>query len=234
VNDQTSPEDAIASLATPSVATTFPDVESWFMSLFPGRQAVLRDDKWMLASAAFRAGMANAAPATMEKVDPPKPWGYSFMCSNGDGTSSQDIVQGEIPSWKHDVRNIVPLYAGDAPSTAAEPSIAPGEADAEIERLRQLVDVSKDDAERWQAFFSSDRFYVMGWSGFDCDAYPEAKVSDVHDPVKDWLHFTLNVWDQHPAGNDKQGTHGRNLLLAYVEYRRKLLASAPKEVAAEG
>lgn len=30
----------------------------WFMSLPEGRQAVLREDKWMLANAAFEAGSA--------------------------------------------------------------------------------------------------------------------------------------------------------------------------------
>ena len=36
----------------------------WFTSLEKGRQAVLRDDKWMLADAAFQAGRASqAAPA---------------------------------------------------------------------------------------------------------------------------------------------------------------------------
>lgn len=28
----------------------------WFLSLEPGRQAVLREDKWMLADNAFQAG----------------------------------------------------------------------------------------------------------------------------------------------------------------------------------
>ncbi|MDR0203543.1 MAG: hypothetical protein LBJ40_15455 [Delftia acidovorans] len=48
---------------------------SWFASLPEGRQAVLRDDKWMLASAAYEAGRsashaleAPAAPATSPQV----------------------------------------------------------------------------------------------------------------------------------------------------------------------
>lgn len=36
-------------------------VNDWFLSLPPARQAVLRDDKWLLADAAFIAGQARAA-----------------------------------------------------------------------------------------------------------------------------------------------------------------------------
>lgn len=41
---------------------------SWFMSLSEGRQAVLRDDKWMLAHAAFDAGRAALAAAPAQAV----------------------------------------------------------------------------------------------------------------------------------------------------------------------
>lgn len=34
-----------------------PSFNEWFLSLPEGRQAALRDDKWMLAQAAFDAGM---------------------------------------------------------------------------------------------------------------------------------------------------------------------------------
>ena len=87
--------------------------------------------------------------------------------------------------------------------------------------LTEAQRLDREDAERWRAFISSDRFYVMGWAGFTND--PESpEVKPDHDP-KDWLHFTLNVWDQHPAGDDRQGRHGRALLLAYVEHRRLAL-----------
>lgn len=36
-----------------------PNVNDWFLSLPEGRQAVLREDKWMLAQAAFEAGGAR-------------------------------------------------------------------------------------------------------------------------------------------------------------------------------
>jgi hypothetical protein len=47
-----------------------PHLNGWFLSLEPQRQAVLREDKWMLADAAFRAGFnlgageATATPTT--------------------------------------------------------------------------------------------------------------------------------------------------------------------------
>ena len=59
---------------------------------------------------------------------------------------------------------------------------------------------------------------MLGWAGFTGGDDPQ--VEPGHDPSKNWLHFTLNVWDNHPAGNDRQGTHGRKLLLAYVEHLR--------------
>lgn len=72
------------------------------------------------------------------------------------------------------------------------------------------------DAERYRAFMSSDRFYVMGWAGFTND--PESPtVKPDHNPA-DWLHFTLNVWDKHPAGGDRQGRHGRALLNSYIDH----------------
>lgn len=37
---------------------TTPTFNEWFTALPEGRQAVLRDDKWMLASSAFDAGVA--------------------------------------------------------------------------------------------------------------------------------------------------------------------------------
>jgi len=40
---------------------------SWFMSLSEGRQSVLRDDKWMLAHAAFDAGRAALAAAPAQE-----------------------------------------------------------------------------------------------------------------------------------------------------------------------
>lgn len=92
--------------------------------------------------------------------------------------------------------------------------------DARDRRIAEL-EALRADAERWRAFISSERFYVMGAAGFTWE--PPAV-----DPDRDkdnWLHFTLNVWDKHPAGDDAQGRHGRALLLAYVEHLRTARAA---------
>lgn len=46
-------------VATPSFGES--DLNDWFLSLEPERQAILRDDKWMLANAAYRAGAERKA-----------------------------------------------------------------------------------------------------------------------------------------------------------------------------
>lgn len=57
-------EAARAALATQPAAgePKWSCLNAWFLSLEPGRQAVLREDKWMLAGAAFDAGRQCAAP----------------------------------------------------------------------------------------------------------------------------------------------------------------------------
>lgn len=47
--------------ASPSRAAVPACLNAWFLSLPEGRQAVLRDDKWMLAHSAFDAGLAAAS-----------------------------------------------------------------------------------------------------------------------------------------------------------------------------
>lgn len=42
-------------------------LNEWFLSLEPGRQAVLREDKWMLANAAFEAGCATRHAQTEQQ-----------------------------------------------------------------------------------------------------------------------------------------------------------------------
>lgn len=39
-------------------------LNDWFLSLSPERQAILREDKWMLAEAAFAAGREQAVRAS--------------------------------------------------------------------------------------------------------------------------------------------------------------------------
>jgi hypothetical protein len=44
------------------------DVNKWFLSLPPERQAVLREDKWMLANAAAEAAAEAEREACSDKV----------------------------------------------------------------------------------------------------------------------------------------------------------------------
>lgn len=80
----------------------------------------------------------------------------------------------------------------------------------------QAVESVLADAERWRAFISSARFTVMGAAGF---RWEDASIDPDRDP-DNWLHFTLNIWDKHQAGDDAQGKHGRAMLMAYVEHLR--------------
>jgi len=83
-----------------------------------------------------------------------------------------------------------------------------------------LLEADREDAERWRALISSDRFKMMGAAGFIHEADGSVRVNP--DSDYGWLHFGLEVWDRHPAGDDAQGRHGRNLLMAYVEHRRAI------------
>jgi hypothetical protein len=53
--------------------------------------------------------MSTEKEVKKEKIDP-KPFGYFFWRSNGDGTESSEMCKGEIPSWKMNVHSIIPLY----------------------------------------------------------------------------------------------------------------------------
>lgn len=96
----------------------------------------------------------------------------------------------------------------------------------EVEGLRAEVARLREDAERWQALLSSARFKMIGSAGFIHNK--DGSVSINPDNDYGWLHFGIEVWDNHPAGNDAQGIHGRNLLLAYVDHRRALEGKEPR------
>ena len=44
-------------------------LNQWFLSLAPGRQAILVEDKWMLADAAFEAGAALKQEEMQVEID---------------------------------------------------------------------------------------------------------------------------------------------------------------------
>lgn len=69
-----------------------PDCNAWFLSLPAEQQAVLRDDKWMLARAAFEAGRATAGqptpPELFNAAIAPRPLAYpldAYHNAPGDG-----------------------------------------------------------------------------------------------------------------------------------------------------
>lgn len=89
--------------------------------------------------------------------------------------------------------------------------------DQEIAELRE-------PAERWDALWSSQRIRMMGSAGFDYTGEGGNDVS-VRKPQEGWLHFGMEVWDQHPASEEGYPqTRCRNLLITYVDHIR----AAPK------
>ncbi len=88
-----------------------------------------------------------------------------------------------------------------------------------FKRLRRDYDAAIGDAKRWRAFYSSARFKMIGSANIDHGDYPHDKPTirpGIH--AADWIHFGLEVWDNHPAGDDPQGVHGRALLDTYVDH----------------
>lgn len=82
--------------------------------------------------------------------------------------------------------------------------------DADVER----------DAARWRALMSSDRIRMMGRAGFDTAADGTITLRD----WDGWHHMGIEVWDRHPAKGDDSDSHGRKVLLAYVDARAALQA----------
>ena len=72
----------------------------WFTSLEKGRQAVLRDDKWMLADAAFQAGRAS------QDAPDPVAWRYPYR-------GSWEYSNSSVRPNRYEAE---PLYAAPAPS----------------------------------------------------------------------------------------------------------------------
>jgi len=159
----------------------------------------------------------------------------AFMASLVNAYRSGDLVpraDGDVVAWMYERNgevvllnerlrgNVLRSVTGWA-ETALATATALATVQADLARVTAERDGLREDAERWQAFISSERFYVMGSAGFD---WENAKVREPRDE-SNWLHFTLNVWDRHPAGNDAQGTQGRAMLLSYVDYLRKALGA---------
>lgn len=84
------------------------------------------------------------------------------------------------------------------------------------------------DAERWRAFMSSQRFHLMGTSGFVYDRVDRVDPDDKSNSLKDRIPrarpegqmlIGMEFWNEHPAHNDPRypDTFERLFLVAYVD-----------------
>lgn len=115
----------------------------------------------------------------------------------------------------HDAVDLLQCIFPDAPSevialgvrAVLEAIAAPlgGHAMAEGENAR--------DAARWRALIGSDRIRMMGCAGFDTAQDGTVTLRD----WDGWHHFGMEVWDKHPAKGDDSDSHGRKVLMAYVD-----------------
>ncbi len=98
--------------AAAPAAPAYTCCNSWFVSLPEGRQAVLRDDKWMLAHAAFDAGRAAAPQAqqpgaayTHADVAQAHADGYKLGMSQVDRAGAQAVPPEELRKLLADARH---------------------------------------------------------------------------------------------------------------------------------
>lgn len=66
-------------------------MNGWFLALEPGRQAVLREDRWMLANNAFDAGLKSGMQFTKD------------MIKNGEKAITDDMIFAAQASYLGDV-----------------------------------------------------------------------------------------------------------------------------------
>lgn len=146
-------------------------LNEWFISLPDGRQAVLREDKWALADAAYEAGKRAAAPAAPAPAAQEPEWGYAKTIGNliaqlgtldpgtpiyatlrlDDGrvalkglTLSKEWKTGRfIQPWKLTAERVAVLWTQPDCRTAAEQPDTKAARDLLAERRRQV------DAEGW-------------------------------------------------------------------------------------
>lgn len=112
-------------------------LNEWFLSLPPGRQAILRDDKWMLADAAFEAG---------KRVAPSVPTPPSTESPASQASDPKDVAKAfaaaHLPELCQDV--LVWIKTGGLPASCLLQTMAgyctaylddPADAPREAERL---------------------------------------------------------------------------------------------------
>ena len=104
----------LAGRASPSRATVPACLNAWFLSLPEGRQAVLRDDKWMLAHSAFDAGLA-AAPGSASPpaaVDVGAAQAETAQAAPDEQSAFEDWLSSESPSG--DVESVQRQWLGSS------------------------------------------------------------------------------------------------------------------------
>ncbi len=84
--------DGLAALSAAAPAVAHACCNSWFVSLPEGRQTVLRDDKWMLAHAAFEAGRAAATYASQPSAPQQGETAGAIRWTDGTRTLQQDVI----------------------------------------------------------------------------------------------------------------------------------------------
>ncbi|TWI48027.1 hypothetical protein IQ22_04220 [Pseudomonas duriflava] len=95
-----------------------PTLNQWFLSLEEGRQAVLREDKWMLAENAYQAGIEAARAACIAPAEP-------ACWISKTGSVSGTAHKGWTPVYTH-------------PANLAELQAENEKLQVEVERLRQF------------------------------------------------------------------------------------------------
>jgi hypothetical protein len=119
-------------------------LNEWFLSLEPGRQAVRREDKWMLANAAFEAGCATRHAQTEQQ---PEQSGLLEALDWLDTeVSAIDTWYRGSPSYEHGAGwfkdEVLRLIEGRRAALSA--------VTAERDQLRAEVDALRKDAERYR------------------------------------------------------------------------------------
>lgn len=173
-------------------------LNDWFLSLPEGRQAVLRDDKWMLADAAFCAGLkairdsrpVNGAPCgqPLAQADVQLPGVIEQLAKQWDGRMFGEIDIGKA------IRIDGRRFLKDSVAAPVQPHgapLPPGAIDVLAERRRQVeaegwtaehddehCDGSLAHAAACYALHAGDQSSIeamaMPWRNQDLDSTPEA------------------------------------------------------------
>lgn len=114
----------------------------WFLSLPEGRQAILREDKWMLADAAFEGGKQVAATApTLPRADDTTPNDESDPRGVAKAFAAANLPElcGDVLVWGKTGRLqtgcLLQTMAGYCTAYLDDPADAPREAERLVTRM---------------------------------------------------------------------------------------------------